>query len=87
MSNLKDWDTPFGPSSLFEKPKEMTRQKALDKKDAQDNLEWSSFRREAAKDIFCAMMMSGMQDTCRIMAENAITATDELIKKLREGRK
>lgn len=53
----------------------------------EDVSDWSDFRREAAKDIFCAMMMSGIQDTWRIMAENAITATDELIKQLREEKK
>lgn len=87
MSMIKDWDTPFGPSSLFEKSKDMTRQEALEIQKAQDDLEWDSFRREAAKDILCAMMMSGIQDTWRIMSENAITATDELIKQLREERK
>ena len=84
MSAINDWDTPFGPSRLFEKPKDMTRQEALEIQKAQDDLDWSDFRREAAKDIFCAMMMSGIQDTWRIMAENAITATDELIKQIRE---
>ena len=61
---------------------------AIEKKDqASEEKDWGQFRRESAKDIFCAMMMSGIQDTWRIMAENAITATDELIKQLREEKK
>lgn len=49
--------------------------------------DWGQFRREAAKDILCALMMSGVQDTWRIMIENAINGADELIKQLLEERK
>ena len=86
MSMIKDWDTPFGPSSLFEKPKDMTRQDALEIQKAQDDLEWASFRREAAKDILCALIIHcslAREDGARIAIEYA----DELIKQIREGRK
>lgn len=45
---------------------------------------WDAFRREAAKDILCALMQCGIQDTWRIMCENAINGADELIAKLKE---
>ena len=82
MSMIKDWDTPFGPSRLFEKPKDMTRQEALDIQKAQDNLEWASFRREAAKDILCAMLSSKQEASSQDIT-TAISIADELIKQLR----
>lgn len=86
MSMIKDWDTPFGPSSLFEKSKDMTRQEALEIQKAQDNLEWDSFRREAAKDILVGLCAHDgpidIKDDVRI----AIKLADELIKQLREAK-
>lgn len=84
MSSLKDWDTPFGPSEVIN---DMLTNDKIPSPKLLENIGWDNFRRGAAKDIFCAMMMSGIYDTWRIMAENAITATDELIKQLREGKK
>ena len=81
MSNLKNWDTPFGPSEVIN---DMVTNDIIPTPKLLEEIGWDSFRREAAKDIFCAMMMSGVQDIWRIIAENAITATDELIKQLRE---
>lgn len=46
--------------------------------------DWSALRGEAAKDILCALMQCGVQDTWRIMCENAINGADELIKQLKE---
>lgn len=46
--------------------------------------DWDAFRREAAKDILCAMMLSGINDTWKIMSMNAIDGADELIKQLRD---
>ena len=50
-------------------------------------VDWSSFRREAAKDILCAMncapgpYMKSLQEAVR----DAIEQADELIKQLRDG--
>jgi len=49
--------------------------------------DWSSFRREAAKDILCAIIIS---DTARTYGEKcslAMTVSDELIKQLKEDEK
>ena len=56
------------------------------KQGVQDGIAYNeeSFRREAAKDILCALMQCGIQDTWRIMCENAINGADELIAKLKE---
>lgn len=86
MSTINDWDTPFGPSRLFEK-QDMTRQEALEIQKAQDDLEWDSFRREAAKDILAGLCAHDgpidIKDDVRI----AIKLADELIKQLREDKK
>lgn len=55
-------------------------------------LDWQSFRREAAKDILCAMLSASntLCATGRIgerEASNAIMLADELIKQLKEEKK
>jgi hypothetical protein len=52
-----------------------------------DTVDWSSFRREAAKDILCAMIQAGVDDAWRNVVPAAIEGADELIKQLREGEK
>lgn len=45
--------------------------------------DWSSFRREAAKDILCAMIQAGVDDAWRNVVPAAIEGADELIKQLK----
>ena len=47
-------------------------------------VDWEAFRREAAKDILCTLMQTGIQDTWKIMSMNAIDGADELIRQLKE---
>ena len=42
-----------------------------------------SFRREAAKDILCAMIQAGVDDAWRNVVPAAIEGADELIKRLK----
>lgn len=51
-----------------------------------DNIDWQSFRAEAAKDVLCAIIQSGYYGEERIVhqSELAVKYTDELIKKLKE---
>ena len=62
----------------------MTYQEALEIQKAQDDLEWASFRWEAAKDILAGLCAHDgpidIKDDVRI----AIKLADELIKQLRE---
>ena len=46
--------------------------------------DWSSFRREAAKEILCAMIQAGVDDAWRNVVPAAIEGADELIAKLKE---
>ena len=49
--------------------------------------DWESFRREAAKEILCAMIQAGVDDAWKNVVPAAIDGADELIKQLREGEK
>lgn len=49
----------------------------------EDVSDWSDFRREAAKDILCAML-SSKQEASSQNITTAISIADELIKQLRE---
>lgn len=46
--------------------------------------DWSSFRREAAKDILCSLIQAGVDDAWRNVVPTAIKGADELIKQLKE---
>lgn len=48
--------------------------------------DWDAFRREAAKDIFCAMIHH-QNSTEPIEVSIAIDIADELIKQLKDGKK
>lgn len=51
-----------------------------------DNIDWQSFRAEAAKDILCSIIQSGYYGDDRIIhqSELAVKYADELIKQLKE---
>ena len=51
-----------------------------------EEIGWDNFRREAAKDILCAML-STVHQAYKEDITTAIRITDELIKQLREERK
>lgn len=57
----------------------------------EERTDWSSFRREAAKDILCAITVNGIMvgndAHYKLMAQEAIKQADELIKQLKEGKK
>ena len=57
---------------------------ALEIIDDSDPVDWSSFRREVAKDILCAMIQAGVDDAWRNVVPAAIEGADELIAKLKE---
>ena len=82
MSNLKDWDTPFGPSEVLNDI--VTNDKIPTPKLLED-IGWDSFRREAAKDILCAMLSSKQEASSQDIT-TAISIADELIKQLREAK-
>lgn len=52
----------------------------------EDVSDWSDFRREAAKDILCAMLSSKQEASSQDIT-TAISIADELIKQIREDRK
>ena len=61
-----------------------------------DKTDWSSFRREAAKDIVCAILSAGMEQTndknehfhsFEELARVSVKWADELIKQLKEDEK
>lgn len=83
MSSLKDWDTPFGPSEVLNDI--VTNDKIPSPKLLED-IGWDSFRREAAKDILCAMLSSKQEASSQDIT-TAISIADELIKQIREERK
>lgn len=45
---------------------------------------WTKFRREAAKDILCALVSDGRTSVNAESVKNSITLADELIKQLKE---
>ena len=49
--------------------------------------DWQSFRREAAKDILCALVSDGRTTVNGASVTASIKLADELIKQLREERK
>lgn len=57
------------------------------------NIDWSTFRREAAKDIVCAILSAGMEQTddnneyfhtFENLAKTAVSWADELIRQLKK---
>ena len=65
----------------------------INEKESADKTDWSSFRREAAKDIVCAILSSGMNQTddnnehfhtFEELAEVSVKWADVLIAKLKE---
>lgn len=65
----------------------------LEEDKLKDTTDWEAFRREAAKDIMCALIMtdktrgSFAQVTCGDNAGTAIMYADELIRQLKEEQK
>lgn len=55
------------------------------------DVDWPYFRREAAKDVLCAIVANNnlgyYGDSNTRIAASAIAITDELIKQLRDGKK
>lgn len=51
------------------------------------SVDWDAFRREAAKDILCALITSDMAGAPEEKSRWSIDAADELIKQLKEGKK
>ena len=50
-----------------------------------DNVDWQSFRAEAAKDILCAMIQGGYDySRTKSQSELSVKYADELIKQLKE---
>lgn len=49
--------------------------------------DWSSFRRDAAKDILCSIIQMGAIDSWKNIVPSAIKGADELIKQLKENEK
>lgn len=80
MSSLKNWDTPFGPSEVIN---DMLTNDKIPTPKLLEDIGWDNFRREAAKDILCAML-STKQETSPQDITTAISIADELIKQLRE---
>ena len=83
MSSLKDWDTPFGPSEVIN---DMLTNDKIPSPKLLEDIGWNNFRREAAKDILCAMLSSKQEASSQDIT-TAISIADELIKQLREGGK
>lgn len=54
---------------------------------AEPSVDWDAFRREAAKDILCALITSDMGGSAEDKSRWSIDAVDELIKQLKEGKK
>ena len=61
--------------------------------DESESVDWSAFRREAAKDIVCAILSAGMEQTddnnqhfhtFESLAESAVKWADTLIAKLKQ---
>jgi hypothetical protein len=54
--------------------------------DSDDNIDWQSFRAEAAKDILCSIIQSGYYGEDRIahQSELAVGYANELVKQLKE---
>lgn len=63
-------------------PEEWFAEASLPKSEHQTD--WSFFRREAAKDILCAMIQAGVDDAWKNVVPTAVEGADELIKKLKE---
>lgn len=53
----------------------------------QSSVDWDAFRREAAKDILCALITSDMGGSAEEKSRWSIDAADELIKQLKENKK
>ena len=71
----------IGPINIYQIYREGYQDRELD--------DWSSFRREAAKDILCALVsVPNMWEevTYESLANGAIRQADELIKQLRDGK-
>lgn len=66
----------------------------INEKESADKTDWSSFRREAAKDILCAVLAGGIANGAKgfdarkeELVNASIGVADELIKQLREEKK
>ena len=46
--------------------------------------DWEAYRREVAKDVLCALRVSGFGDEIGVMVNLSIQFADELIKQLKE---
>lgn len=79
------WNVSAGKLVLCKKEDgTFTYASLLDMEIIDDNhVDWEAFRREAAKDIFCAMIHH-KNSTCPIVISVAIDTADELIKQLKE---
>lgn len=68
----------------------MTYKEAVQLAEMEFDWSWEEFRREAAKDILCAITANGMVGNdahYKLMAQEAIKQADELIMQLKEGEK
>ena len=80
-------EDPFARSRI--QPQYMSAVLPLECFDLWEEPDWSSFRREAAKDILAGIIASSFTNdrwTYQQMAEMAIEQADELIKQLRDGK-
>lgn len=70
--------------------RQVTREGLWKRASEQIDWDWEKFRREAAKDILCAITCHGMVGNdahYKLMAGEAIKQADELIKQLKEDEK
>lgn len=65
---------------------EISHEEALRLQQKLADWDWEKFRREAAKDILCALLMSGYQDLWSNTVREALKATDILIEQLKDGK-
>ena len=60
------------------------------KEEKKDNIDWDAFRRDAAKDILCAMIANGnlgrYGSSYSEMVEHTVYAADKLIQQLKEDK-
>lgn len=69
---------------------ELTLEDLVKYREELDNWDWEKFRREAAKDILCTLLLDTRRSyTTPIQkdVEDAISWADELVKQLKEGQK
>lgn len=89
IKNLEPSDSNIGVDPYWEVRREAFRNGY----DAAESDYWKKFRREAAKDFMCALIMtdktrgSFAEVTCKDNAGTAIMYADELIRQLKEEQK